>query len=147
MKKPKVLEEQACLCPLFGLLDVIGKKWSLLIIAMLGNEGEKGFNELKSELERISPKTLSGTLKKLEEINLVHKRVLPTSPPGVKYSLSSEGHVLREQLMPLLEWISKKGGKQASWCPIKVQSILSPDSKIIRAREGYRMSASRSHLG
>jgi DNA-binding HxlR family transcriptional regulator len=77
-----------CFCPLSGILDVIAKKWALLIIAILGNEGERGFNELKKELGCISPKPLSDTLKKLERIGLVSKRVMATSPPSVKYSLT-----------------------------------------------------------
>jgi DNA-binding HxlR family transcriptional regulator len=112
--------EQYCFCPLTGLLDAIGKKWSLLIIAILGNEGEKGFNELKNELDGISPKTLSETLKKLEELRLVKKVVLTTSPPSVRYSLTSDGVELRGHLIPLLNWVSLRGAKQEPWCPIKI---------------------------
>ena len=49
MKKPPLANNDICFCPLFGILDVIAKKWALLIIAILGNEGEKGFNELKKD--------------------------------------------------------------------------------------------------
>jgi len=113
-------ENEICFCPLFGLLDVIAKKWALLIIAILGNEGEKGFNELKSELEAISPRTLSQTLRKLEAMHLVSKNILDTSPPHVRYSLTNEGEELREYLIPLLVWVSEHGAKEAPWCPIKV---------------------------
>ena len=50
MKKPPNSSNGICFCPLFGILDVIAKRWALLIIAILGNEGERGFNELKKEL-------------------------------------------------------------------------------------------------
>jgi DNA-binding HxlR family transcriptional regulator len=120
LKEPVRPHDHVCFCPLYGLLDAIGKKWSLLIIAILGNEGEKGFNELKKELDGISPKTLSETLKKLEELNLVNKKVFETSPPSVRYSLTSDGLELRGHLIPLLRWVSLKGAKEEPWCPIKL---------------------------
>ena len=115
-------EEDICFCPLFGLLDVIAKKWALLIIAVLGNEGSKCFNELQRELKGISPKTLSKTLKDLERLGLVKRRVLNTSPPRVEYFLSKNGWELRARLIPLLKWVSKKGAKEAPWCPIKLSA-------------------------
>ncbi len=114
--------EEVCFCPLYGLLDIIAKKWALLIIAILGNEGEKGFNELQRELKGISPKTLSKTLKELEQYGLIERKVLSTSPPRVKYSLSSDGWELRRHLIPLLKWVSEKGAKKAPWCPIKLSA-------------------------
>ncbi|GEM_PF-365322 len=113
-----------CFCPLSGILDVIAKKWALLIIAILGNEGERGFNELKKELGCISPKPLSDTLKKLERIGLVSKRVMATSPPSVKYSLTPDGMELREHLIPMLVWVSKRGGQDLPGCPIKAKRSL-----------------------
>ena len=119
MEKPPAVNNDVCFCPLFGVLDVIAKKWALLIIAILGNEGERGFNELKKELGCISPKPLSDTLKNLERIGLVDKKILKTSPPTVKYSLTSDGRELREYLIPILVWVSKRGGEEMPGCPIK----------------------------
>lgn len=108
-----------CFCPLFGLLDVVAKKWALLIIALLGNEGEKGFNEIKAELGRISPRPLSETLKNLERLGLISKTILPTSPPTTKYSLTPDGWELRGHLIPLLLWVSERGGHGMPGCPIR----------------------------
>jgi DNA-binding HxlR family transcriptional regulator len=119
MKETPIVTEDICFCPLFGILDVIAKKWALLIIALLGNEGERGFNELKKELGCISPKPLSDTLKKLERIGLVEKKILETSPPTVKYSLTADGRELREHLIPMLVWVSARGGEEMPGCPIK----------------------------
>lgn len=119
MKKPPAPDEEICLCPLFGLLDVVAKKWALLIIAILGNEGSKGFNELKNELGHISPKTLSDTLKNLERIGLVEKKILPTSPPTTRYLLTNDGMELREHLIPLLVWVSERGAQDMPGCPIR----------------------------
>jgi DNA-binding HxlR family transcriptional regulator len=121
MKKPAAMGNDICLCPLFGLLDVVAKKWALLIIAILGNEGEKGFNELKKELGCIGPKPLSDTLKNLERIGLVNRRILPTSPPTTQYSLTRDGNELREQLIPLLVWVSERGAQDLPGCPIRMR--------------------------
>ena len=119
MREPPATNNDICFCPLFGILDVIAKKWALLIIAILGNEGEKGFNELKKELGCISPKPLSDTLKNLERIGLVSRKINETSPPTVKYSLTSDGLELREHLVPMLVWVSERGGHEMPGCPIR----------------------------
>jgi DNA-binding HxlR family transcriptional regulator len=119
MKKPPSVNNDICFCPLFGILDVIAKKWALLIIAILGNEGEKGFNELKKELGCISPKPLSDTLKNLERIGLVSREIQDSSPPAVKYSLTSDGQELRKHLIPMLVWVSERGGQEMPGCPIR----------------------------
>ena len=121
MKKPPAPDHEICLCPLFGLLDVVAKKWALLIIAILGNEGSKGFNELKNELGHISPKTLSDTLKNLERIGLVEKKIQPTSPPTTRYLLTTDGQELREHLIPLLVWVSERGAQDLPGCPIRMR--------------------------
>ena len=119
MKELHAGHNDLCLCPLTGILDVVAKKWALLIIAILGNEGERGFNELKKELGSISPKPLSDTLKNLEQIGLVKRTILSTSPPSVKYSLTPDGWELRGYLVPMLQWVSRRGGGESSGCPIR----------------------------
>ena len=64
---------EICFCPLHGLLDTISKKWALMIIAVIGNHGSAGFNELKRYLCNVSSKTLSNTLKDLEEKGLIYR--------------------------------------------------------------------------
>jgi DNA-binding HxlR family transcriptional regulator len=119
MKEPHHGHNDLCLCPLTGILDVVAKKWALLIIAILGNGGEKGFNELKRELECISPKPLSDTLKNLEQVGLVKRTILATSPPSVKYSLTPDGRKLRGYLVPMLRWVARRDGGSGSVCPIR----------------------------
>ena len=53
--------EVVCFCPLEGIIDVISKKWALLIINAIGNYGSLRFNKLMEELRGISPKTLADT--------------------------------------------------------------------------------------
>ncbi|MFA4860455.1 winged helix-turn-helix transcriptional regulator [Methanoregula sp.] len=119
MKELHVGHNDLCLCPLTGILDVVAKKWALLVIAILGNEGDKGFNELKRELGSISPKPLSDTLKNLEMVGLVKRTILATSPPSVKYSLTPDGWELRGYLVPMLRWVSGRGDTVGQGCPIR----------------------------
>ena len=98
-----------CLCPLDGVIDTIGKKWGLLIINEIGNHGKLRYNGLMSELEGISPSTLASMLKGLEKEDLIRKEVFREIPPRVEYSLSGRGKELREAIIPLLKWATKKG--------------------------------------
>jgi DNA-binding HxlR family transcriptional regulator len=99
-----------CLCPLEGLIDVITKKWALLIINEIGNHRRIRYNDLMNELQSISPKTLADTLKELKNYNLVKREPFIEIPPRVEYILTKEGNELRHAILPILQWaISKKG--------------------------------------
>lgn len=98
-----------CLCPLDGVIETIGKKWSLLIINEIGNHGSLRFNELLDELRGISPSTLTSTLKDLEHGELITRQAFNEIPPRVEYSLSKQGKELRTAIIPLLKWATKKG--------------------------------------
>ncbi|MGI9011716.1 MAG: winged helix-turn-helix transcriptional regulator [Nitrososphaeraceae archaeon] len=99
-----------CLCPLEGIIDIVSKKWSLLIINEIGNHTKIGYNDLKKELGVISPKTLSDMLKELQKYDLINREVFKETPIRVEYTLTVDGIKLRESIVPLLKWaISKKG--------------------------------------
>lgn len=119
MTGPFVANDSVCFCPLSGILDVIAKRWSLLINAIPGNEGDRGFNELKWEPGCIGPKPLSDSLKKLERTGLVERTIIGTSPPSVRYSLTPDGRTLRGHLIPMLAWVSERGGTEVRDCPIR----------------------------
>lgn len=98
-----------CICPLDGVIDTIGKKWGLLVINEIGNHGRIRFNDLMAELKGISPSTLASILKELDGHKLVHKEAFNEIPPRVEYSLSSRGRELRNAIIPLLKWATKRG--------------------------------------
>ena len=98
-----------CLCPLDGVIDIIGKKWSLLVINEIGNHGKLRYNELLSELEGISPSTLASTLKEFDNKDFVKKEIFNEIPPRTEYSLTTRGKELRVVIIPLLKWATKKG--------------------------------------
>ena len=111
-----------CFCPLHGILDTISKKWSLMVVAVVGNTGSMGFNEMKRALCNVSSKTLSSTLKDLEAQRLITRDIIDTKPPSVSYRLTESGLELRELLVPLLEWVMKNGGHEVEGCPIHIHT-------------------------
>jgi DNA-binding HxlR family transcriptional regulator len=95
--------EVICLCPLEGIIDVITKKWALLIINEIGNHKRIRYNDLMNELQPISPKTLADTLKELKNSNLVKRESFNEIPPRVDYTLTKEGNELRHAIVPILQ--------------------------------------------
>jgi len=82
---------ELCLCPLKGVIDIVSKKWTLMIINSLGNHHKLRFNQLMRELDGVSPKTLSDTLKVLEREGLIKKESFKEIPPRVEYTLLKDG--------------------------------------------------------
>ena len=108
---------QLCLCPLEGIIDTISKKWALLIVNDIGNHGKLRFNQLMENLNGISPKALTDTLKKLENEQLVSRESFAEIPPRVEYSLTNDGIELRKAIVPLLKWASNRSDIDRSKCP------------------------------
>jgi DNA-binding HxlR family transcriptional regulator len=101
-------KDPICLCPLEGVIDVISKKWTLLIVNVIGNHGRARFSKLMQELRGISPKTLADTLKQLQGEGLINRESFAEIPPRVEYSLTSDGKRLREAIMPILTWAATR---------------------------------------
>ncbi len=89
-------------CPSRPILDQIADKWSMLVLAVL-NEPRR-FNEIKRRLEGVTQRVLTQTLRRLERNGMIVRRVLPTSPVGVEYSLTPLGESLREPFGRLYDW-------------------------------------------
>jgi len=85
-------------CPVARTADIIGNKWTPLIVRDLV-WGERRFSELERSLRGISPKTLSERLKRLEESGVLRRRCFAEVPPRVEYSLTDKGHAL----LPVIE--------------------------------------------
>lgn len=90
-------------CPTRAVLDRLADKWALLILVRLA-EGEARFNQLRREIEGVSQKVLSQTLKRLERDGLVSRRAYPTVPVTVEYRLTDLGRTLRETVIPFSRW-------------------------------------------
>lgn len=100
---PSLGVAQTDACRLRDLLDRIGDKWSLLVVELLG-EGTRRFTELKREIDGISQRMLTRTLRHLERDGLVTRTVHPVVPPRVDYALTPLGTSLLEAIAPLVGW-------------------------------------------
>jgi DNA-binding HxlR family transcriptional regulator len=90
-------------CPVATTVSLIGSKWKLLIIRNLRQRPWR-FNELKKDLEGISQKVLTDSLRSMEEDGLVVRTVYPEVPPRVEYSLSDLGKSLNPLFDFMVEW-------------------------------------------
>ena len=85
------------------VFERLADKWTLLIIRVL-RQGPCRFNQLRREIEGISQKALSQTLRKLERDGLVSRTAFPTVPVTVEYALTALGETLSNRIAPLLSW-------------------------------------------
>ena len=95
-------------CSIEKALDVLGGKWTFLIIRDLQG-GIKRFGELRKSLVGVSPKTLSERLKELEEKGVVTRTAYATIPPMVEYALTEKGQSLQPIIKAMKLWGSKWG--------------------------------------
>src|SRR5579859_4207065 len=86
-----------------GVLQRIGDKWTVLIVALLG-DGPKRFSEIKRMVGGISQRMLTLTLRGLERDGLLTRTIFPTIPPRVDYELTRMGRSLRAAVEPLGLW-------------------------------------------
>ena len=90
-------------CPVREILDRVGDKWSVLVVALL-RDVAKRFSELRRSIDGISQRMLTLTLKGLERDGLVTRTVFATIPPRVDYELTALGHTLLKPIMALADW-------------------------------------------
>jgi DNA-binding HxlR family transcriptional regulator len=100
-------ERDICTCLANDSLDIVSKKWTILIIELLKKHGKLRYNEIKKKLNGISPKSLSDQLKNLENADLIKKKIFQETPVKVEYSLTAKGKGLGNSIQPLIEWSSK----------------------------------------
>lgn len=90
-------------CPSRRVLDLIGDRWTVLIVGALGDDVAR-FSELKRRIGGISQKMLTQTLREMERDGLVERTVYPQVPVRVEYRLTAGGLSLREPLGALFDW-------------------------------------------
>ncbi|MCY0951208.1 helix-turn-helix domain-containing protein [Streptomyces sp. H27-S2] len=81
----------------------VANKWAFLIIDALG-ERTLRFSEVRDEIEGISHKMLTQNLRMLERNGLAERKVHPTVPPRVEYTLTEPGRALRETVHRMCDW-------------------------------------------
>ena len=90
-------------CPVAKTVQLIGSKWKLLIIRNLRMRPWR-FNELKKDLDGISQKVLTDSLRSMEEDGLITRTVYPEVPPRVEYALSELGQSMSPILDAMQQW-------------------------------------------
>ena len=89
-----------------GLIDVVGKKWAVCVVALLGKYGTVRFGPIQRCLSGVSPATLTATLRALETARLVRRPSTETVRGAVRaYALTPAGRALYERLLPLADWL------------------------------------------
>jgi DNA-binding HxlR family transcriptional regulator len=96
--RPKVYN-----CPVEATIDVIGGKWKPLILWWL-HQGTHRFAELRRLMPGITEKMLTQQLRELEADGIVARRIYPTVPPKVEYSLTEYGGSLKRALQAICDW-------------------------------------------
>lgn len=96
-------KEEMPACPVATTVQLIGSKWKLLILRNLLVRPWR-FNELKKDLEGISQKVLTDSLRSMEEDGLVNRTVFPEVPPRVEYALSELGESMRPIIQAMEQW-------------------------------------------
>jgi DNA-binding HxlR family transcriptional regulator len=92
------------------ILEQIANKWAVLILSVLCTRPAR-FNDLKRRLDGITHKALSDALKRLERNGLISRKILPTQPIGVEYTITDLGASLREPFAALYAWSLANGTK------------------------------------
>ncbi|WP_407937170.1 winged helix-turn-helix transcriptional regulator [Kineosporia babensis] len=90
-------------CEVRQILDRIADKWSLLVIALLQGRTLR-FTELKRQIDGISQRMLTSTLRQLERDGLIERTVHPVVPPRVDYALTPLGSTLHSTVQALVTW-------------------------------------------
>lgn len=107
-------------CPIRNILSRVGDKWSLLVLYTLQQNETLRFKQLQRELPDISQKSLTQTLRILEEDGFIHRQVYAEVPPRVEYSLTPRAL----SFLPLV-------GNMIKWAKENMEDIM-------RDREAYK---------
>lgn len=114
-------------CPVFNTFNIIGKKFSLLILRNMIYNNQRRFNELLNSIEEINPKTLSIRLKEMEKDGIIKRQIYNEIPVRIEYHLTQKG----KELKPILEQMALFSLKHCSDQifenpdPVKINKITS----------------------
>lgn len=105
MRAPSA-EPLDCPCPPAGVVDVVGKKWALCVVTLLGRHGPLRFGAIQRALPAVSPATLTATLRALERERLVRRESTAPRPRSpTTYRLTEPGGALYQSALPLVGWL------------------------------------------
>lgn len=93
-------------CPVRDVMNHIAGKWSTLILQAVAEKPYR-FGELRRLVPDISQRMLTQTLRDLQRDGYIDRKVFPTKPPSVEYSMTELGHSLYEPLSRVLSWAAE----------------------------------------
>ena len=103
MDSDDTMKTKAYNCPVEAAIDVFGGKWKALILWWLHQRTWR-FAELRRQMPGITEKMLTQQLRELEADGIVDRRIFPTVPPRVEYSLTEYGRSLKRALREICAW-------------------------------------------
>ncbi len=110
MKKKDHKECMSALLPVKDTLEIIGGKWTLLILISIF-EGNKHFREIERSIPKLSTKVLSSELKKLEINHLIKRTVIDDFPVKIEYAITEHAKTLNDVIFSLHDWGIKHRNK------------------------------------
>jgi len=96
-------------CPVARTLDVIGERWTILLLRDLFLHGPRRFQDFQESLSGVAPNTLSARLKSMEAQELIVGRTYSEHPPRLEYQLTEKGKSLGPVLKALRDWGQRHG--------------------------------------
>lgn len=94
-------------CPIYNTFDLVGRKFTILILRNMMLYGQTRFNQFLENVEEINSKSLSQRLREMEEDGLIVRKVFPEIPPRVEYYLTEKAKALRPILESMGEYSSR----------------------------------------
>lgn len=91
-------------CPVARTLDLIGERWTILLLRDLLLKGPRRFQDFQESLPGVAPNTLSARLKSLEDNGLVRRELYSERPPRLEYVLTEKGLSLGPIVKALRDW-------------------------------------------
>jgi len=94
-------------CPVAQTLDLIGERWTILLLRDLLLHGPRRFQDFQASLSGIAPNTLSSRLKAMEDNGLVRRELYSERPPRLEYVLTDKGKSLGPIVKAMRDWGTK----------------------------------------
>ena len=91
-------------CPVARTLDLIGERWTALLLRDLLLHGPRRFQDFQTSLAGVAPNTLSARLKSMEDDGLVERVLYNERPPRLEYVLTERGRSLGPVIRAMREW-------------------------------------------
>lgn len=91
-------------CPVARTLDIIGERWTILILRDLFLFGPRRFQDLQNSLSGVAPNTISARIKTLMDAGVIEREFYSKHPPRAVYSLTQRGLALKPALLALRDW-------------------------------------------